>query len=189
MNCTHFHAYLFSGILWFKCVGGCDTIHIVSCQVLDRMTKHSTEKIISKLNSFNGDCIDFDLILLSDATQPMICSTLFFHSIKHYSYGVCGEIFNFSISHTFNGIFIFQRKTFHFLKFSISEIINFSNSLELNMCKFPMKNLNYKIFTVHSMSTIESLYSICLFVCKIVWNKLWCRWQKEKNLRPFSLDQ
>lgn len=124
------------------------------------MTKHSTEKIISKLNSFNGGCIDFDLILLSDATQSMLCLTLLFSLNQALFIRCLWKNYNFSISHSLNGSFIFQRKT--------SQFLNFSNSLELNLCKFPMKNLNYKIFTVHSMSTLKSLYSICLFVCKIV---------------------
>lgn len=185
MNCTHFHAYLFSGILWFKCVGGCDTIRIYCIMPSARQD----DKTFHWENNFKAEFLQRRLYRFWFNSLVRCNST---YDVFHTVFSLNQALFIRCLWRDFQFFdFAYIQWHFHFSEknLSISEILNFSNSLELNMCKFPMKNLNYKIFTVHSMSTIKSLYSICLFVCKIVWNKLWCRWQKKKNLRPFSLDQ
>lgn len=79
VNCTHFHAYLFDGILWIPWRRRSVIRHAIQ---LDRLTKHPIENIAQSVHRMYPppgwfDCGAFDLILLSNASQSMMIKTLF----------------------------------------------------------------------------------------------------------------
>lgn len=88
VNCTHFHAYLFDGILWIPWRRRSVIRHAIQ---LDRITKHPIENIAQSVHRMYPppgwfDCGAFDLILLSDASQSMMIKTLFVSQSNAHNY-------------------------------------------------------------------------------------------------------